>query len=72
MSTADEPLLSGLVTAKALVTAGELPYRDPVSAQRFLETLGVPFIIICQQRHYRREDIRRSIEQHTQRVLAPA
>jgi hypothetical protein len=71
MLNIDEPLLSGWVTARKLVADGELPYEDPVAAQRFLERLGVPYVVIRYRKHFRREDLREAFERTAQKTLAP-
>jgi hypothetical protein len=57
----DRDLLSGTVTVDQLLADRELPYRDRTQAQRFLQRLGVPYVVVRRRKYYRREAIRRAI-----------
>jgi hypothetical protein len=62
-----DDLLGGRIRLRQLIDTGALPYRDPRRAVAFLDRLGVPFIVACRQRHYRRIDILRAINQSESR-----
>jgi hypothetical protein len=69
----DDPsddLLGGRVRLRQLIDAGQLPYRDPRRAVAYLDSLGVPFVFAARQRHYRRVDILRAINQSERRHTA--
>ena len=58
-----DDLLGGRVRLRQLIDAGALPYRDPRRAVAYLDRLGVPYVVARRQRHYRRIDIVRAINQ---------
>lgn len=58
-----DDLLGGRVRLRQLIDTGALPYRDLRRAAAFLDALNVPFVFAARQRHYRRIDIVRAINQ---------
>jgi hypothetical protein len=69
----DDPsddLLGGRVRLRQLIDADALPYRDYRRAVAYLDRLGVPYIVACRQRHYRRIDIVRAINRSENRTAA--
>jgi hypothetical protein len=60
------------VRLRELIEGGELPYQDRRQAQEFLDRIGAPYVLIRRERHYRRDDIRRAIEETEIRALVTA
>jgi hypothetical protein len=57
-----DDLLGGRVPLRELVDAGSIGYRDPRGAARYLDRLGVPYVVVARQRQYRRTDILKAID----------
>jgi hypothetical protein len=63
-------LLNDLVPLSVLVNGGDLPYRSTKPAQRWLDRMGVPYVLVGYRRHYRLRNVRAAIERN--QVMPPA
>ena len=54
-------LLDGRVRLRKILDHGGLPWREVAAAQRELDKLRVPYVVLSRQRHYHIRDIEEAI-----------
>lgn len=71
----DDPsddLLGGRVRLRELVDNGSIGYRDPRGAARYLDRIGVPYVVVRRERQYRPTDILRAVNRSEVQALSAA
>ena len=69
----DDPsddLLGSRVRLRELVENGSIGYRDTRGAARYLDRIGVPYVVVRRERQYRPTDILRAINRSEVRTSA--